>query len=66
MLGRRHHDLLVWQEAMKLAKAIYALTSGFPAEERFGLSSQMRRAAVSIPPTSRKVRAAARRNFCTS
>lgn len=49
MLGRRHHDLLVWQEAMKLAKAIYALTSGFPAEERFGLSSQMRRAAVSIP-----------------
>jgi four helix bundle protein len=46
---RCHHDLLAWQEGMKLAEAIYALTSGFPPEERFGRSSQMRRASVSVP-----------------
>ncbi|WP_276660691.1 four helix bundle protein [Thauera aminoaromatica] len=47
--NRRHHDLKAWQESMKLAEAVYKLTSGFPSEERFGLTSQMRRAAVSIP-----------------
>lgn len=49
MAARKHHDLLVWQEAMALAKAIYALTAGFPPDERFGLISQLRRAAVSVP-----------------
>lgn len=42
-------DLLVWQKAMSLARQIYTLTIAFPKEELFGLSSQMRRAAVSIP-----------------
>lgn len=42
-------DLLVWQNGMDIAKAIYKLTRDFPVEERFGLVSQMRRAAVSIP-----------------
>jgi four helix bundle protein len=46
---RRHQDLLAWQEAMALAKSVYALTSGFPREETYGLTAQMRRAAVSIP-----------------
>jgi four helix bundle protein len=38
-----------WQKGIALAKAIYQLTSGFPSEEKFGLVSQMRRAAASIP-----------------
>jgi four helix bundle protein len=44
-----YKDLKIWQRGMGLAKAIYRLTGGFPAEERYGLASQMRRAAVSIP-----------------
>lgn len=44
-----HKDLKVWQEAMGLAKEIYTLTKKFPKEEIYGLSSQMRRAAVSVP-----------------
>ena len=44
-----YRDLLVWQKSMALAKDIYKITSGFPAEEKFGLTSQMRRAAVSVP-----------------
>lgn len=41
--------LLAWNESFLLAKAIYSLTTHFPPEERFGLVSQMRRAALSIP-----------------
>jgi four helix bundle protein len=44
-----YKDLIVWQKAISLAKIIYQLTRTFPAEERFGLVSQMRRAAVSVP-----------------
>lgn len=44
-----YRDLQVWQKGMVLAKAIYAMTKPFPAEEKFGLVSQMRRAAISIP-----------------
>ena len=43
-----YRDLLVWQKGIDLAKEIYSMTRAFPPEEKFGLSSQMRRAAVSI------------------
>lgn len=46
---RKFQQLEVWQERHKLVLAIYGITRGFPAEERFGLVSQIRRAAVSIP-----------------
>ena len=42
-------QLEAWQEAHKLALMVYQATKDFPGEERFGLVSQMRRAAVSIP-----------------
>ena len=44
-----YRDLEVWQRAMQLAEHIYALTSHFPPSERFTLSDQLRRAAISIP-----------------
>lgn len=49
MGGRNYRDLIVWQKAMDLTAAVYQLSSQFPADERFGLVSQIRRAAVSIP-----------------
>ena len=48
-MKRGHKDLRAWQSAMLLVEDIYRLTSTFPKEELFGLSSQMRRAAVSVP-----------------
>lgn len=44
-----HRDLLAWQEAMALAEMVYRDTARFPREETYGLTSQLRRAAVSIP-----------------
>src|ERR1700674_5583687 len=44
-----YRDLRVWQNAMKLVISVYQQTRGFPKEELYGLTSQMRRAAVSIP-----------------
>ena len=46
---KRYDELIAWQKAMDLAEALYAATSGFPREETYGLSAQMRRCAVSIP-----------------
>ncbi|GAA4363326.1 four helix bundle protein [Hymenobacter saemangeumensis] len=49
MDNKSYTELLVWQHGRRLASSVYALTKVFPKEELFGLSSQMRRAAVSIP-----------------
>lgn len=43
------HDLLVWQKAMDLVVAVYALCKQMPNDERYGLIDQMQRAVVSIP-----------------
>jgi four helix bundle protein len=45
---RSYRDLTVWQDAMTLAETAYRLTSGFPKDELYGMTSQMRRASVSI------------------
>lgn len=47
--AERFTDLIVWQKAHKFVISIYQLTSGFPKGEIYGLTSQLRRAAVSIP-----------------
>ncbi len=46
---KSHCDLIVWQKAMDLVVAVYAASNGFPKEETYGLTSQMRRVAVSVP-----------------
>ena len=48
-MKRNFKDLLVWQKARQLVKSVYQLSQTFPAEERFGLTNQMRRCAVSVP-----------------
>jgi len=42
-------ELIVWQKAMDMVTEIYRATQAFPSEERYGLTSQLRRAAVSVP-----------------
>ena len=49
MAARNYTDLLAWQRAMDLVESLYKITKEFPREELFGLTSQLRRAAVSIP-----------------
>jgi len=46
---RSYKDLIVWQKAFKLALNVYEVTKKFPKEEVYGLTSQMRRCAISIP-----------------
>jgi four helix bundle protein len=48
-MSRPHHGLRVWQDAMRLVTHLYEITGEFPKDELFGLVSQMRRAAVSVP-----------------
>ena len=46
---RGYRELIVWQKAMELVPAVYQLVKKLPAEERYALSDQLRRAVVSIP-----------------
>ena len=46
---RPHYNLEAWKKSMMLVKEVYQLTKSFPKDETFGLTSQMRRAAISIP-----------------
>lgn len=48
-MKRKYQQLIVWQKAMLLVNRIYQLTQHFPENEKFGLTSQLRRAAVSVP-----------------
>ena len=49
MAVANYRNLVLWQRAMELAEVVYRLTRGFPDAERFALTSQVRRAAVSVP-----------------
>jgi four helix bundle protein len=48
-MARPHERLDAWREAMKLVKVVYTATQSFPKEELFGLTTQMRRSAISVP-----------------
>ncbi|PYV14390.1 MAG: four helix bundle protein, partial [Acidobacteria bacterium] len=44
-----YKELQVWQKAVALVTEVYVMTRGFPADERFGLTAQIRRAVTSVP-----------------
>lgn len=46
---KTHKELEIWQRSFDLCKVVYELSAEFPVDERFGLTSQMRRSAISIP-----------------
>jgi four helix bundle protein len=48
-MGQSYRDLVAWQKSMQLVTEIYRETKAFPIEERYGLTNQLRRAAVSVP-----------------
>ncbi len=48
-MRRKHHELVAWQVAVELVGEIYQLSASFPHTEQYGLTSQLRRAAVSVP-----------------
>ncbi|HLC16456.1 MAG TPA: four helix bundle protein [Thermodesulfovibrionia bacterium] len=47
--SRSYRDLIVWQKSMDLVSKIYNFTQSFPKEEMYGITSQMRRAGISVP-----------------
>src|SRR3954463_4296021 len=49
MASRNYRDLIVWQKAMDLVESVYRASRGYPKDEQYGLTSQIRRAAGSIP-----------------
>jgi four helix bundle protein len=66
MERERHRTLKIWRDAVDFAREVYGHTRGFPPDERFGLTAQLRRAAVSVPSNiaeGSKRLAAENRNF---
>ncbi len=60
-----YRDLIVWEKAINLTVEIYKITENFPKEEIYGLTSQMRRSAVSIPSNIAEGRnRGTRKDFC--
>ena len=59
-MGQSYRDLIVWQRAVQMSVAIYQLTSAFPRDELYGLTSQLRRAGVQSQVTSQRAMAAGR------
>jgi four helix bundle protein len=66
MAGKPHKRLEAWRQSMDLVVMIYQVTARFPAEERFGLVSQIRRAAVSVPSNVAEGAARGSSRFFTS
>ena len=62
---RPHRKLVVWHKSMELVREIYQITATFPKNEEYGLSSQMRRAAVSVPSNPRPVKQLEARMYYT-
>jgi hypothetical protein len=60
---RDYRDLIVWKEAMEIARLVYLLTRGFPREEAFGLTSQMRRRIVDSREYCRGLRSSAKKEL---
>lgn len=48
-MASSYKELIIWQKSFELTKFVYDITKKLPAEERFGLASQMQRSAVSVP-----------------
>lgn len=48
-MGQSYRDLIAWRKGIELVAAVYRVTQAFPKEELYGLTSQLRRTAVSIP-----------------
>jgi len=49
MTVRNYRDLVAWQQGMQLVKSVYELSEDWPSKELYGLTSQVRRAAISVP-----------------
>jgi four helix bundle protein len=60
---KQYNQLVAWQKAMDLAEEIYKITKGFPKEELYGLTSQLRRAGVSIPSNIAEGQSRSSRDF---
>ena len=63
MTAKHYRELVVWQKAMDLVQEVYEITRRFPKEEVFGLTSQVRRAAVSIRSNIAEGQSRGRREF---